>query len=513
MKLGLLPVTAYLCLCRATNLTGLPDVLKSISSSIFPELKVIAQVIYEHSEISKSEFRAHDDVVNYFTVTEPDIWKVTAHAFNEPTSWVLDFVNIPGGTTFDSEDDIPVIGFLAEYDALLGVGHACGHHLIALNGLAAASIARQALVDLNIPGRIKVIGCPDEENTAGKQRLETAGAFDGIDVWMMAHPTVTNAVQPMSSRQNVLADFAAETHFEVVKKAYEALTKITDLAGTLPGNSSTASPVEDVGMFTSNVVQTQIQFGVAGLSPQDVKDVVDGILDATYVGVNYTVREVVDEPNGVALTIDGPGGHSSESLKSPLRLSIETFRNLSTCKGDAVSFFLPGNTTVTKLDITVSVRTRYTSDQDAVTVAAKDAIANSASTISTDLQYPALEVDPVIGNMFVDLMHMNDYGEPDWLISTIAPAATDASFVQRAELDSATHALMGVKRVVLHSNFGICSDSEICPFNHEPLFREVSGRNLAYDRTEVVARALAHLAVEILAGPEIMDRVTNLVQK
>ncbi|KAK6065068.1 phd finger domain-containing protein [Seiridium cupressi] len=415
MKLGLLPVTAYLSLCRAAILTDLPDVLKSISSSIFPDLKVIAQDIYEHPEVSKSEFRAHHDVFNYFTVAEPDIWKVMAHAFNEPTPWVLDFVNIPDGTMFHSEDDIPVISFLAEYDTLLSLGHACGHHLIALNGLAAASISRQALIDLNIPGGIRVIGCPDEEDTAGKQRLEVAGHL------------------------------AADTHFEVDKKAYEALTKITDLAGTLPGNSSTASPVENVGMCTSNVVQTQIQFGVAGLSLRDVKNIVDGILDATYVGVNYTTREVVNDPSGAALTIDGPGGRSSESLKSPLRLSIETFRHLSTSKGDAVSFFLPENTTVMQLDITVSVQTQYTSDQDAVTVAAKDVIADSASKISTDLQYHALKVDPVIGNMFLDLMHGNDYGEPDWLISTVAPAATDASFVQRAELDSATHALIGAR--------------------------------------------------------------------
>ncbi|KAK9419920.1 putative Amidohydrolase [Seiridium unicorne] len=235
----------------------------------------------------------------------------------------------------------------------------------------------------------------------------------------------------MSSRQNLLADLAADTHFEVDKKAYEALTKITDLAGTLPGNSSTASPVEDVGMFTSNVVQTQIQFGVAGLSLRDIKDIVDGILDATYV---------VNDPSGAALTIDGPGGRSSESLKSPLRLSIETFRNLSTSKGDSVSFFLPENTTVMQLDITVSVRTQYTSDQDAVTVAAKDVIADSASKISTDLQYHALEVDPVIGNMLLDLMHGNDYGEPDWLISTVAPAArTQASCREQSWIPRRMH--------------------------------------------------------------------------
>ncbi|KAI0126139.1 hypothetical protein BJ170DRAFT_461492 [Xylariales sp. AK1849] len=506
-----LPALAYIALCNAANLTTLPDLLKSISSSVFQGVKGVSVDIYNHPEISKSEFYAHDAVVTYFTETQPDLWKVTPHAYGEPTSWTLEFTNIPDGVT-GSEDDVPAVGFLAEYDALIGIGHACGHHLITLNGLAAASIARQALIDLNIPGRIKLVGCPDEENTAGKNRLEVAGAFNGIDVWMMAHPTLANAVQPMQSRQNVVADFSGETHAETVKKAYGALVEIIDLAESLPGNSSTASPVEDVGMFASNVVQQQIKLGIAGLTLKQVQETVNEIFDDTYVGVNYTAQETTDVGGGVALVIDGPGGHASESLKTPLRLSIETFRTLTSDDAGDVSFFLPGNVTVTQLDITVSVRTRYSLDQQSVTDTVKAAIEDSASKITTDLPYPALEVDPVIGNKFVSLMKTDDYGETDWAISTIAPAATDASFVQGAELDPVTRELLSVERVLLHSNFAICSDSEDCPFPHEPLFKEAAGQDLAFDRTEVVARALAQIAVEVVADKSLMDQVTALVR-
>jgi hypothetical protein len=291
------------------------------------------------------------------------------------------------------------------------------------------------------------------------------------------------------------------------------LVKITDLARSLPGNASTASPVTDVGMFTSNVVQQQVKLGIAGLSLEQVKKTVDGIIDDTYVGVNYTAQESTDVDGGVALIIDGPGGHASESLKTPLRLSIETFRTISASDGVNVSFFLPGNATVTHVDITVSARTRYSLDQKSVTEAVKATIGDAASKITTDLQYPALEVDPVVGNMFIDLMKTDNYGEKDWAISTLAPAATDASFVQGAELDPATRQLLSVKRVVLHPNFAICSNSAACPFPHEPLFKEAAGEELAFNKTEVVARALAQLAIEMIADKSMMANVTLLVRK
>ncbi|OTA57417.1 hypothetical protein K449DRAFT_386312 [Hypoxylon sp. EC38] len=499
----------------AVDLSTLPGLLKTISADVFPDLKAIAQDLHAHPETSTQEFHAHDSVVDYYTKRNPGLWDVTPHAYGEPTAFALDFAHKPDGFS-GSEDDIPVVGFMAEYDALLGIGHACGHNHIILNGLAAAAMARQALIDLDLPGRIRVIGTPDEENTGGKGRLRDAGAFDSVDVWMMAHPTSVNAVQPMQGRVDAQASFVGATHADAVKTAYEALVLITDLAGKLPGTASTATPVEDVGMFAINVVAQRITFGVAGLSLQDVNSTVQGLLDSTYVGVNYTIAETDEVENGVTLLIEGPGGHASEGNKSPLRLSIETFRTLTSSDKDGVSFFLPGNTTVTELDITTSVRTRYTIDLDPTLEVVTSTIKPKASQITTDRPYPALEVIRPLGERFINLMQDADHGsQSNWNFSTTAPAATDAGFVQDAQIDPDTKELLSVGKVVFHPNFGVCEDrpGAPCGFNHEPIFAQTSGTEYSYGRTEIVARALAQIAVELLQDKGFMREATQLLRR
>ncbi len=81
----------------------------------------------------------------------------------------------------------PGIAFLAEYDALPGLGHACGHNLIATGALGAALGAR-ALPD-RVPGRIVVVGCPAEERGGGKIALTRAGVFEGFAATMIVHPS------------------------------------------------------------------------------------------------------------------------------------------------------------------------------------------------------------------------------------------------------------------------------------------------------------------------------------
>ena len=86
----------------------------------------------------------------------------------------------------------PTIAILAEYDALVGLGHACGHNLIA----AAAVGAGMAFAGLRprIKGQIQVIGTPAEEGDGGKIILANAGVFNSIDAAMMFHPATKNMV-------------------------------------------------------------------------------------------------------------------------------------------------------------------------------------------------------------------------------------------------------------------------------------------------------------------------------
>lgn len=80
----------------------------------------------------------------------------------------------------------PTIAILCEYDALPGLGHACGHNVIAASGAGAG--AAVATVRVQLPkGRIQVIGTPAEEGGGGKLKLIEGGVFKDVDCAMMIH--------------------------------------------------------------------------------------------------------------------------------------------------------------------------------------------------------------------------------------------------------------------------------------------------------------------------------------
>ncbi|MGW3122474.1 amidohydrolase [Streptomyces sp. NPDC001107] len=82
----------------------------------------------------------------------------------------------------------PAVALLLEYDALPGLGHACGHNLIAAAGLGAALAARAVLGDG--AGTVWAVGTPAEEGGGGKVTETEAGVFDDVDAALMFHPGV-----------------------------------------------------------------------------------------------------------------------------------------------------------------------------------------------------------------------------------------------------------------------------------------------------------------------------------
>ncbi|MBQ1082803.1 M20 family metallopeptidase [Nocardiopsis sp. B62] len=83
------------------------------------------------------------------------------------------------------------VGLVVEYDALPGLGHACGHNLIAAMSVGAAIALRPWADRLDL--RIEVVGAPAEEGGGGKVELLDAGAFHGLDLALMAHPGPVDA--------------------------------------------------------------------------------------------------------------------------------------------------------------------------------------------------------------------------------------------------------------------------------------------------------------------------------
>ncbi len=80
----------------------------------------------------------------------------------------------------------PRVGILAEYDALPGLGHGCGHNTMAASGVGAA-IALASIAD-ELPGEIVFLGCPAEERGSGKKQMIEDGLFDGLDAALLYHP-------------------------------------------------------------------------------------------------------------------------------------------------------------------------------------------------------------------------------------------------------------------------------------------------------------------------------------
>ena len=85
----------------------------------------------------------------------------------------------------------PAVAFLAEYDALPGIGHACGHNIIA--GMAVGATLAVGTLKERLSGTLQLIGCPAEEKEGGKIIMVEKGVFDGLDVVMMIHPDSKNA--------------------------------------------------------------------------------------------------------------------------------------------------------------------------------------------------------------------------------------------------------------------------------------------------------------------------------
>ncbi len=139
----------------------------------------IGRFIHAHPEEGYQEYRACDRLTAYlddlgFAITRPYAGLETAFR-----------AVLKGGR------QKPRIAVLAEYDALAGLGHGCGHNLISTAALtAAAGVAACG----RLPGQFELIGTPAEETTAGKAAMVAAGAFQHLDAAIMTHPSVENKI-------------------------------------------------------------------------------------------------------------------------------------------------------------------------------------------------------------------------------------------------------------------------------------------------------------------------------
>ena len=107
----------------------------------------------------------------------------------------------------------PRLTLTAEMDALPGLGHACGHNIIAAAGVWSAVILKSVLGS-RLEGSIEVVGTPAEERGSGKVALIEAGVFSGSDVVLQMHPHALDTVvgQAMARRSLTVEFFGRKAH-------------------------------------------------------------------------------------------------------------------------------------------------------------------------------------------------------------------------------------------------------------------------------------------------------------
>ncbi|XP_031536093.2 xaa-Arg dipeptidase [Vicugna pacos] len=155
-------------------------------------LGALSRAIWSEPELAYEEHHAHSVLTRFFESEPPaGSWAVQPH-YQLATAFRAEW-----GPPWGLAALRPLhLGFLCEYDALPGIGHACGHNLIAEVGAAAALGVRGALEGLPgppLPVKVVVLGTPAEEDGGGKIDLIEAGAFKNLDVVFMAHPSQENA--------------------------------------------------------------------------------------------------------------------------------------------------------------------------------------------------------------------------------------------------------------------------------------------------------------------------------
>ncbi|XP_078698235.1 peptidase M20 domain-containing protein 2-like isoform X2 [Branchiostoma floridae x Branchiostoma belcheri] len=156
------------------------DDLKAKSSAAIQncasDLYDLSQEIWKNPELAFKEHRAHQVLTDFL---EKQGFRVDRH-------YKLD-------TAFRAvcgEEGGLHVCVICEYDALPGIGHGCGHNLIAEVGVATGIAIKEVIQDFQQPVKVTVLGTPAEEQGGGKNILIERGCFNDVDFAMMAHPDI-----------------------------------------------------------------------------------------------------------------------------------------------------------------------------------------------------------------------------------------------------------------------------------------------------------------------------------
>jgi amidohydrolase len=192
------------------------DLKQKVSESVeklAPELIALSHEIHDHPEIGLQEHQA--------VAWQKEILEKYGFTFESPFCGMDTAYRAIRGTLGKG----PQIGILAEYDALKGLGHGCGHNVICASSVGAAIALSQALEGEK--AAVILFGTPAEETVGGKIPMADARVFDHLDCAMMMHPTAEENLVGVGSLAvtDIYVDFTGKpAHSSKPSNGINALT-------------------------------------------------------------------------------------------------------------------------------------------------------------------------------------------------------------------------------------------------------------------------------------------------
>ncbi|OYP13519.1 amidohydrolase [Streptomyces sp. FBKL.4005] len=211
---------------------------------------------------------------------------------------------LPTAFTAQSGTGRPVVAFPLEYDALPGLGHACGHNLIAAAGLGAALVT-DAVRD-GTGGTVLAVGTPAEEGGGGKAVEVAAGVFDEVDAALMFHPGVYDWVRaPLTAQEQYRVGFRGRAAhptgsptegIDALAALIELFNVLSGLGRRLPEGSHVQGIITHGGTATNIVPEyAEGRFGLRALTTAALDELAAQL---------RTAAEGVALATGTALTVD-----------------------------------------------------------------------------------------------------------------------------------------------------------------------------------------------------------------
>lgn len=137
-----------------------------------PALRELSHAVHDHPELGFEEHQAARLVTDFLR--------------RQGIATETGLFGLPTSLRAKAGDGGPRVALLAEYDALPGIGHGCGHNVICATAVGAMVAVGRHIEHLG--GEVVLLGTPAEENGTGKELIARAGGFDDVDAVLMLHP-------------------------------------------------------------------------------------------------------------------------------------------------------------------------------------------------------------------------------------------------------------------------------------------------------------------------------------